>query len=82
MAEKKEMGKEKALAVIMTIVENMKDGVRKAALHSVAEWIKETAHDIPDDPEECERLAKQIEKELGLVRASAVAPEFPVMPEV
>jgi hypothetical protein len=38
-------------------------------------------NDIPDDPEERDRLAGEMERELGLVRAgTAIAPDLPAVP--
>jgi hypothetical protein len=62
------MDKNMALQIINTIAENMKDGVQKAALVSVAAWIQETVRELPTDPDERRRLAERLRRELGLDR--------------
>jgi hypothetical protein len=63
------ISKNKALQIINTIAENMKDGTQKTALQSVAAWIQETVLDLPTDPKErkelAERLWKDIERRRG-----------------
>ena len=50
-----------AIQIIKTIAENMKDGMQKTALQSVAEWVQETVLDIPEDPDKRRALALKLE---------------------
>jgi len=64
-----------AIQIIKTITENMRDGMQKAALQSVVEWIQENTYDIPDDPKERRRLAEQLKRELGFAGAGTESKE-------
>jgi len=53
-----------ALSLLGALCDHTKAGPRRAALQSVMSWIEDTVNEIPDDPEERERLIDEIEAQL------------------
>jgi hypothetical protein len=76
MAEKKGMDKEKALAILRTIIGPMEPGTRKDALQSVYEFVTDAVRDHVTDltPEQREaRINELLKKRRGGTKKTGAA---------
>ena len=60
------LDKKAAISVLEALQQHMNSHTKKAALQAVIEFIQESIHEIPDDPDERAALIDKIEYELAL----------------
>jgi ABC-type hemin transport system substrate-binding protein len=63
--------KKMAISILEALALNTNSIAQRAALESVVQYIERVAYDIPDDPDERQRLIEQLEKDLSLYDSPA-----------